>query len=230
MVDQSLTEDQLSIREILTKWGGIIATGVLIGAIVGLGSSFTTPLMLGWIIGALSAVLYNAYKEYKIVTSFYERHYLKFRVNIFIASIAALVICSSILSPVLFGTSPELLSFFAIVSMGAIAGSIKNLSTESPNIWIGYPRLIVIFSSFFIASASIGVGCAAALNAAFPGIMLGAGFGALAGAAIGGIALAAGLLATDYIITPAIDKVSEWISDVFVERDIDGDAPGLGRN
>ncbi|QGT16301.1 hypothetical protein E0495_03430 [Wolbachia pipientis] len=69
---------------------------------------------------------------------------------------------------------------------------------------------------FWVTSAAIGVGLAAAATAIFPGAMLGMGSAALAGATIGVIAPIAGLFATKAIIFAA-EKVNEYIISPIVE-------------
>ncbi|WP_265024878.1 hypothetical protein [Wolbachia endosymbiont (group B) of Protocalliphora azurea] len=71
---------------------------------------------------------------------------------------------------------------------------------------------------FFVASAAIGVGLAAAATAISPSIMLGMGSAALAGAIIAPIAVIAGFLVAFGIIEPIAKKVNEYIISPIVER------------
>ncbi|NSM56611.1 hypothetical protein HET73_03895, partial [Wolbachia endosymbiont of Atemnus politus] len=118
------------------------------------------------------------------------------------------------------------LSFTALspLVMGGIVGSIA-------------PVLLVVFSlinkkdptkkedlkitfigSIALASVAIGAGLAAAASAIFPGAMIGAGSAALTGAVIGVLAFIAGILATEYVINPIVEKVSEHIISPIVEK------------
>ncbi|BDG76248.1 MULTISPECIES: hypothetical protein [Wolbachia] len=71
---------------------------------------------------------------------------------------------------------------------------------------------------FFVASAAIGVGLAAAAMAIFPGATLGMGSAALAGAVIAPISVIAGMIATACIIAPIAQKVNEYIISPIVKK------------
>lgn len=76
----------------------------------------------------------------------------------------------------------------------------------------------ICVATIALASVAIGVGLAAATTAIFPGAMIGAGSAALTGAVIGVSAFIAGVLATNYIIDPIVEKVNKHIISPIVEK------------